>query len=355
LPAAFTVVQLALVCYGFPDFSVTEGVIIVTKKIAILHNTVSEQALPDELDVLNQIAAVSESLRELNYEIKTLGFDLDLKSVADELDHFRPDCVFNLVESVNGKGSLVHLAPSLLESMKIPYTGSPVESIFLTSNKLLAKEILFRSGMPTSPWLSATANPKTNLPKSGNYIIKSVWEHASIGLDDSSLVPASELHQLHDVLAKRKKALGGDCFAEWFIDGREFNLSVISSKKGPIVLHPAEILFQGFDSGKPRMVGYSAKWDEDSFEYRNTIRSFEFSESDVALLDKLKNLARQCWHLFRLRGYARVDFRVDPQGNPWILEVNANPCLSKDAGFAAALQKHRISYTDGIRRIIEDV
>ena len=54
----------------------------------------------------------------------------------------------------------------------------------------------------------------------------------------------------------------------------------------------------------------------------------------------------------RLRGWARVDFRVDGSGRPCILEVNANPCLSPDAGFAAGLERAGIAYPDAIARIV---
>ena len=100
------------------------------------------------------------------------------------------------------------------------------------------------------------------------------------------------------------------------------------------------------------MVGFRAKWQEDSEEYRNTPRRFEFVPGDTPLLAELENLARRCWHLFHLAGYARVDFRVDPDGRPFVLEVNTNPCLSPDAGFAAALDRAGISYNHGIRRIL---
>jgi D-alanine-D-alanine ligase len=104
----------------------------------------------------------------------------------------------------------------------------------------------------------------------------------------------------------------------------------------------------------PRIVDYRAKWDEAAFEYHHTPRRFDFDSTDSRLLERLKTLARQCWHYFGLAGYARVDFRVDHEGNPWILEINANPCLSPDAGFAAALEKAGIAYVDAIGRIIDD-
>ena len=70
------------------------------------------------------------------------------------------------------------------------------------------------------------------------------------------------------------------------------------------------------------------------------------------MLATLKELALRCWKLFGLRGYARIDFRVDREGKPWILEVNANPCLSPDAGFSAATLRAGLTFPDVLRRIL---
>ena len=120
------------------------------------------------------------------------------------------------------------------------------------------------------------------------------------------------------------------------------------------MLPPAEIDFSAFPPGKPRIVGARAKWEEDSFEYSNTPRKFDFATGERRLLDELQELARLSWHSFHLRGYVRVDFRVDAEGRPWILELNANPCLSPDAGFAAALQRAGIAWETAVARIIAD-
>ncbi len=85
---------------------------------------------------------------------------------------------------------------------------------------------------------------------------------------------------------------------------------------------------------------------------QNTPRRFDFPPHDSPLLKRIGELAAACWDLFRVRGYTRVDFRVDPDGRPWILEVNANPCLSPDAGFAAALERAGISYDEAVARIL---
>jgi D-alanine-D-alanine ligase len=103
-----------------------------------------------------------------------------------------------------------------------------------------------------------------------------------------------------------------------------------------------------------QIVGYRAKWDEQSFEYQHTFRRVAFSPNDGLLLEQLADLTLRCWRVFDLRGYARVDFRVDAAGRPWVLEVNANPCLAPDSGFVAATQQAGYEFTQVVRRIIAD-
>jgi D-alanine-D-alanine ligase len=126
---------------------------------------------------------------------------------------------------------------------------------------------------------------------------------------------------------------------------------LIAGRSGPRALPVAEIRFDAFPADKPRIVGYAAKWHSDSFEYQNTPRSFAV---EPELDEQLRRLALECWALFRLEGYARVDFRVDERGSPWVLEVNANPCLSPDAGFAAALAEAGIGYEAAVATLIDD-
>jgi D-alanine-D-alanine ligase len=186
------------------------------------------------------------------------------------------------------------------------------------------------------------------------WIVKSLWEHASVGLEAENVVADIGDRNLERAMEERAPLLGGDCFAEVFVEGREFNLSVIAGPQGPQVLPPAEIIFEGYAADQPRIVGYRAKWNAESEEFRRTPRSFDFGNEDHPLLADLQTLALQCWKIFGLRGYARVDFRVDDRGRPWILEINANPCLSPDAGFAAALARAGIDFPAAIERIVSD-
>jgi D-alanine-D-alanine ligase len=295
----------------------------------ILHDAVAEGADADQLDTLEQVRTVARSLTALGYRVTVQSLDLDL-TVLDRLTARPPHLVFNLVESLGGSGRLIHLVPAVMEDRGIPFTGCGAEAQYLTSNKPLAKRIMAAAGIATPEWAT---RPGPKCEARVRYIVKSTWEHASIGLSRESIITGN-------LAAGRLRRLDpdgrGDWFAERYIEGREFNISVLDGPRGPEVLPMPEMLFVDYPADRPRIVDYEAKWDPDSFAYHHTVRSFSKRPEDKALKGRLLAIARQCWQTFGLSGYARIDFRVDAAGRPWVLEVNANPCLSPDAGFLAA-------------------
>ncbi|MBN2420222.1 MAG: ATP-grasp domain-containing protein [Deltaproteobacteria bacterium] len=314
----------------------------------------SGEISPDHADVLYQVKSVRDTLTALGHVCTELGFTLNIDRFNAEIKELAPDLVFNLVESVNGRGSLIYLAPSILDALSIPYTGSVTDGIYRTSNKLFAKEWLRANNISTPDYFTLDTLKKEKISITGDYIIKSVWEHASIGLDDQSIISPQSASELFKEMERRKNLLGGQCFAERYIDGREFNISILADMDGPQVLPPAEIRFNSYTGDKRKIVGYEAKWDQDSFEYHNTVRSFDFPDDDHPLLQDLKKISIRCWEAFNIRGYCRVDFRVDAMNQPWVLEINANPCISPDAGFMAAANQAGLIAEDVIKRIIND-
>jgi D-alanine-D-alanine ligase len=332
-------------------------------KVLVVHHAVDQDSSLDECDVIIQAEVVSQALHHLGHESMTVACSLNLDALCRQVKSFAPDLIFNLVESLQGQGRLIHLFPFMLDSFAIHYSGASAEAVYSTSHKLVAKKQMAAVGLPTPPWIGPCppfAPPLgqkfwfEDRKKKNSWIIKSVWEHASLGLDGNALLHPKSVEDLYQAMRKRRASLGGSCFAEKYIDGREFNLSILAGPQGPEVLPPAEIVFKGYAKDQARVVCYRAKWDETSFEYSHTLRRFDFPAKDESLLSQLKTTALRCWHLFGLKGYARVDFRVDSDGELWILEVNTNPCLSPDAGFAAALQHAGLDLTAAVERIIND-
>jgi D-alanine-D-alanine ligase len=320
-------------------------------RVAILHEALRPDPRPDERDALAQAEWVEARLVASGHPVKRIAATLDLRALARELAAARPDVVFNLVEALQGSARLIHVVPTLLESLALPFTGCSSASLLLTSNKLLAKRALARAGLPTPPWVESAAGALAQ-PGTRRWIQKPVHEDASVGIDDAAVVECSG-RELARRLEDRAAARAGERFAELFVEGREWNLSLLAKPDGMEVLPPAEIRFEGFPPGKPRIVGYAAKWEPGSFEWSHTQRSFEVPPGDRELVARLERLALECAALFELRGYARVDFRVDAAGAPWILEVNANPCLAPDAGFVAAAQQANLEPGEIVERILE--
>jgi D-alanine-D-alanine ligase len=328
-------------------------------RVLILHDLVPAGARPDESDAAVQAGVVGRALSDLGHQHSTVEVGLDLDAAARRIRRARPDLAFNLVESAGGHGRLIHLAPALLDALRIPYTGCPTEAIFVTSSKLLAKRVLAAAAIDTPAWIGPVPGWRgTDLRARGSgqplgrCIIKSVWEHASVGLGPDSILDPESAQHLRGAIEARLDGLGGEAFAEAFIDGREFNLSMLEIDGRAEVLPVPEIVFEGYGAQRPRMVCYRAKWDEESYEYRHTPRRFECAPEDRDLYDRLRAIAGAAWDLLGLRGYARIDFRVDSDGRPWVLEVNTNPCLSPDAGFMAAAEQAQLAPIDVVRHLI---
>lgn len=322
--------------------------------VLLLHTALSTESGVEDRDVLVQAEAVESALRRLGRRVERLPCSLNLEHLVVTLRQLRPSVVFNLVESVGGSDGLAHLIPAVLEYLHIPFTGSGTNSLQITNDKLRTKIVLGDQLRPVRIPEFALANDSRKLlgpPK--KFILKAIREHASVGIDDAAIITAAP-RDLPRIIAEHSRRIGRECFAEEFIAGREFNLSLLANGGSVQVLPPAEIDFSTFPVDKPRIVGYDAKWSETSFEFVNTPRRFDLPPEDDALVQALARAAAQCWGLLDLKGYVRVDFRVDPAGVPYLLEVNTNPCLSPDAGFAAALEAAGIDFTTAVERILAD-
>jgi D-alanine-D-alanine ligase len=317
------------------------------KKCLIIYNLPAPNALPDELDVLDQVKFAAETLTELGISVTEKGLTDDFFNEITAIGKSGYDFVFNLAETAWEKAEILYFIPALLNLYKIPYSGSPVEAAFTTASKVLAKQIMKSNGVPVSEGYSPSK--WREMVKGTKYIMKPVWEDGSIGITEESVFTYDGTFP--DVLADKDDE---HWFIEEFIDGREFNVSVIAGPDGPEMLSPAEMCFHNYSEDIPKIVSYKAKWIEDTFQYENSIRSFPDS-LDEELYSEINKVVLKCWKIFDLHGYTRVDMRVDNNNNIFILEVNANPCLSPDSGFLAACVKKGYSHTEIMTRIISDL
>jgi len=310
-----------------------------------------EKFWESSVDVLHQVEAIEAALVTLGNRSVRIPFAGDLDKLLAQLRSEKIDLVFNLCESVNEDPCLIGHPAAVLELLQIPFTGSPAFALMLSTDKLLSKRF-FKAINVNSPSF-VTYEGGNFLHTAGLHfpiILKPRFQDASIGIDQDSICrnvrelndKAKDLHRRHGLL-----------LAEEYIDGREFNVSLLGFPE-PVILPIGEIDFSAFPADLLPIVGYRAKWDSSSFEFHHTPRVFS-NTLPVQIFKTLRRLARECFQAFMLRDYGRVDFRVDCRQRVYALEVNANPCLSPDAGFAAAAAQENIRYPELISTIIQCV
>jgi D-alanine-D-alanine ligase len=318
-------------------------------RVLVLHSDIPPDAPPDEQDTLIQAEAIAQALVSLGHEIVKAPFTPHLDGLKALVRETRADLLFNVVEAVEGSGYRAAEAIALFDELGIPYTGNRSEPVVTTCDKPLAKRKLADAGLPTPAW--SVPPDWEGLSDTETYIVKSAREDASVGLDDNAVLKGRDA-----ILARARyctERYGDGWFAEAFVDGREFNVAVLEENGRPCVLPMAEMRFEAWPDGKPKIVGYTAKWDENSLDATHTVRDFAWASREPELAATLRELSEQAWALFGLRGYARVDFRVDANGYPTILELNPNPCIEPEAGFGAAARGAGYDYRELIRRIVE--
>jgi len=316
--------------------------------ILVAHNAVSADDDLSTQDVLAQVGFVTEALDALRapYRVLAVGAEGVEAALVNGVD-----TVVNLVESPPGLPAFQSEAAAAFERLGCRITGSPAAVILATTDKEATRRSLAEHGVAVAPGgLLDPDHPDTLDKVPPPWILKPALEDASLGLDDDA-VTSDRAHAIARARDLRQRFGGQEVLVEHLLPGREFNIAILDGDSGPEVLPPAEMTFVDYPPDRPRILGWEAKWDQSSFAYRNTVRVFlDGAESELG--EKLARIALRAWTACGLAGYGRVDIRLDDDGTPCVLEVNANPCISPDAGFAAATVAAGIEPTEVVRRIL---
>jgi len=319
--------------------------------VGILHNEPLTEGAPGweaSRDVLTQAAAVEEALTLLGHESLRLPFDGRPAPLLAAIDLGAPALVCNLCESVNEDPLLAGHPAALLDLLGLPYTGSGPFALMLSTDKAAAKRVMRGAAIPTAAFFVAD-RPETAPPPGFPFpcIAKPRFQDASVGIDQDSVF--ADQFALE---AGMRRLLNehGPLLVEEFLPGREFNVSLLGFP-ALCLLPPAEIDFSGFPPALSPIVGYAAKWREESQEYLSTRRCFP-TDLPQQLLAEIRRVTLDCCRVFHLRDYARVDLRLDAADRVRVLEVNANPCLSPDAGFAAAAAQAGLAYHELVAQLL---
>lgn len=306
-------------------------------------------------EVLEQVEDVQSALKELGHETNVLSIGRNIKEeLRFILDH-PCDLVFNLCESILENSRLQPSFTGFLEITGIPFTGSNTETILTAINKYKAKILLLQQGIPAPKgWLLRESEAPDKILQeipisSYPVIVKPNMEDGSIGLRQGSVAKTPDKLVLS--LDRYKKECTGDALIEQYIAGREFNVGFLG-KDDIKPLPPAEIRFKSSFPGRYKFLSYDAKWEKDSPEYAHYER-ISPPNLPESTLTRIIQLGKAAYKAVGLSGYGRIDFRMDNQGNLYVIDVNANPDLSKSAGLARSARNAGVSYTSLIQAIID--
>jgi D-alanine-D-alanine ligase len=291
---------------------------------------------------------VLTAVTELGYSAFIIPLQKSFMHFMQRLKTLNADVLINLCEAFHGRPQLEANVAAALELLGIPFTGNDSRTLALCLNKFKTKAVLKSSGLPTAA-AALVDSPDQKIDISFPLIVKPNTEDASLGIHPDSVVRDEEglrrqLHRVQDVFAE-------PALVEAFIEGREFNVAVMDMEK-PVALPVSEIDFTGLPEGQPTICSYAAKWLPDDVLFQSTPPICP-AKIDDALRTKLQEIAVNAFLACECRDYARVDFRVDKKGRPFILEVNPNPDISLNAGYARALQAAGVEYKAFWKQMIE--
>lgn len=320
-------------------------------KIAIVYNRESQAVInlfgtPNrEKYGLDTIKRIQKSLVKGGHQVKTFEGD---KNFISALEKFmpaviageRPGLVFNLSYGIQGKGRYMHM-PGILEMLGIPYVGSGPESHALALDKVLTKMILIQKGLPT-PAFAVLDTPDSPLKENLRYplIVKPKSEAVSFGL---RIVNNEE--ELKEGVKVIYEKFNSPTLVEEFIEGREFNVGLLGNGDNLQALPPLELVF---GEGE-QIYTFEDKTHQSGREVEKLCPAPLSEEQD----ENIKRLAIDTFKALGLYDSARVDFRMDKDGNLYILEVNSMASLGSSSSYIYAAEKMDLDYDALMNRLVE--
>jgi D-alanine-D-alanine ligase len=281
----------------------------------------------------------------LGHSVETLAVFDDVTHIVEKLNTCVPDVVFNLSESFRHNRAHEPNIPALLELMKVRYTGSGPDGLLLCKDKAITKKVLAYHHIRLPGFVvSHRPSPLRRLKRfKFPAFVKPLSEESSDGISKASFARdereaierAQFIHQKFEC----------DALIEEYIEGRELYISVLGSRR-LTVFPPREVFFDHMPADVPKFATYHAKWN-DAYRQKWGITNGAAKELAPDVEKDLRKIARNIYGWLKIRGYGRLDVRLTPEGELFLIEVNPNPSLSQDEDFAQSAAAAGMDY-DGL-------
>lgn len=317
-------------------------------RVGLTYNVKGEVVLkpgdpPDlnaELDHEDTITHIGQALAEAGHQVVRIG---NARHLVGQMGTLDVEIVFNIAEGYEGRNRESQV-PILLEMMRIPFVGADGLTLGLTLDKVLTKKVLIVEGIATPRYVEAT-DPTTLWQVEMTYplIVKLRYEGSSKGLNTSSLVNTpEELRQQVQWLLETYKH--PSIFIEEFIEGEECTVAIIGNES-PEVYPVVQIALDGkTDLGRNFF----------HFAYLRSGADYICpAPIHASLAKQMQALALRTYRAVECRDFGRVDFRVDRQGRPYVLEINPLPSLSTEDVFNFVAKTAGMTHHQIVNRILD--
>lgn len=293
-----------------------------------------------EIQFSKDLRKIKRELGEHFAIVKALAVEKNIDQTINNINTFSPDIIFNFVESVEGISSYEYCQTGIFELLGYHYTGNIPSCLGNCLDKARTKNILRSFGLKTPDYITVT--PRTKLSEKDfilkfPVILKLLNEDASIGISELSVV--RNFSNLKKHLNFLFKTYNQNVIIEEYIQGRELNVAILGDQVLPI----SEIKFDGLPDGFPKIVTYEGKWMSNSIYYKHTKPQCP-AKLAKGTKAKVEKAAIAAFNAMNCRDYARVDIRLGKNGVPYVIEVNPNPDITMDSGFARAALAAKISH-----------
>ena len=292
---------------------------------------------------------VVQTLRALGHELKVIGVHDDLTPIRSSIDDFKPSITFNLMEAFDDVVVFDQNVVSYLELLRVPYTGCNPRGLTLSRDKALAKKLMAYHRIPVPDFLVVPLGRRPTLPKRLQFplIVKSLTYESSTGISQASVVANED--QLNKRVQFIHDTIMTPAIVEQFIDGRELYVGVMGNDR--LQVFPVwEMSFAKMPEDSWRIATERVKWSA-KYQEKHGIDTGEASLPEE-VSSKVQHLAKRVYRALDLTGYARVDLRMRPDGQLFVIEANPNPQLAQGEDFAESARRAGVSYAKLIERII---
>jgi D-alanine-D-alanine ligase len=293
---------------------------------------------------------VVSTLRTAGHEVRPLGVHDELKPIRDEIEGWKPHVVFTLLEQFHGEVIYDQNVVSYLELMRIPYTGCNPRGLMLARGKDLSKTLVHYHRIPVPAFAVFPLNRKVKRPArlALPLIVKSLSEDSSWGISQASVVDTDE--KLAERVAFIHEKVGTAAIAEQYIEGREIYVGVLGNERLR-VLPVWELKFGNMPDNSYAIATEKVKHDP-NYQKRVGIADGPAKDLSPELHTRIQRMAKRVYRTLELDGYARIDFRLSPDGTPYFLEANPNPEIAQSQEFATAAKHDGLAYRDLLHRIV---